>query len=96
MGVGEVGDDLGVHDQPPIHDEVGYEDADELAVVEDFMPFLLVTRKALFAQLDNEGAFIELLIKAGPQGVEDLHGGADNDMGEVNVLCGNGAGWNHR
>jgi len=43
---------------PAVHDQIGNQVTDELAVIEDFMAFLLVTGDALLAQFDDEGAFI--------------------------------------
>ncbi len=85
MGVGEVGDDFGVHDDGLLDDEVGDQRSDVLPFVEDIVGFLLLATNALLTEFDHEGAFIELFVEAWLEGVKDGHGGTDDDLREVGI-----------
>ena len=47
-------DNLGVDDEPLLHDEVGNEDSDELAAVVDVVGFLLLTPNPLLTEFDDK------------------------------------------
>ncbi len=82
----ESSDDLGIDDDGFVDDEIGDEVADELAVVVDGVLLLLVTNEALFGEFDDEGTFVEFFIEARLEGVENLHGRADDEFGELFVV----------
>lgn len=82
VAVVEAGDNLGINDDEVIDDEVRNQGADVLAVVTDDEFPLNIALQALFGEFDDEGAFIELFIKAWLEGEEHLVGGADDLFGE--------------
>lgn len=82
----EGSDNLGIDDHGFVDDEIRNEVADELFVVVDGVLLLLLAGQALFVEFDDEGAFVELFVKAGFEGVEHLHGGTDDDLCDLFVV----------
>lgn len=82
----EGSDDLGIDDHGFIDDEIGDEIADELFVVVDGVLLLLIADESLFGEFDDECALVKLFIETGLEGVDYLHGGTDDDFGELFVV----------
>ena len=85
MVVVERGDDLGVHDHEVVDDEIGDQRADELAFVVDREWALLIEAVTALGELDEERVFVEFLVQAGTERIEDLHRGADDLFTEIAV-----------
>ena len=86
MAFVEGGDDLGIDDDEIIDNEVGDQGTDVLAVVTDEEFPLHLTAQPLFGEFNHQGPLVKLFIQTGLEGVEDLHGGTDDDFGEFFVV----------
>ena len=77
--------DLGINDDFAVHDEVGNAFADFGFTIDHRELFLLLDLVALGFELQFEGVFIEFLVQAGFEGVEDGHGTADDRTAQLLV-----------
>ena len=83
VAVVEGRDDLGINDDPPLHEDVGNKGADVVGIVVHGELFLLLASETLFGEFDDESTFVELFIEARLQREEYLVSGSDDLFSKV-------------